>query len=218
MQELMTTADGNLDVLQGGDILPITFHPDPTLKTKCLNVPEALFGAPELHKLAMDMAATMYMTGGVGLAAPQVGIPWRMFVMDIHANLQDKKPMLLTFLNPKIIEPSKETIRLREGCISFPGVREDIERPAEVTIEALDPDGNPVRLRAGGWVGRIMQHEVDHLDGILMIDRMGKIARRQAAKKLEKIRRSIEAPAKKKAKVERKTEARKRKKAKSRGK
>jgi len=217
MQELMQ-AEGELDVLQGGDILPVVFHPDPTLKTKCLDVPEALFGAPELHKLAMDMAATMYMTGGVGLSAPQVGIPWRMFVMDIHANLQDKKPMLLTFLNPKLIDFSKETIRLREGCISFPGVREDIERSAEVTIEALDTDGNPIRLRAGGWVGRIMQHEVDHLDGILMIDRMGKIARRQAAKKLEKIRRSIEAPAKKKAKVERKTETRKRKKAKSRGK
>ncbi len=217
MEELLEN-EGTQDVLQAGNILPMHFYPDPALSVRCLPVPDQILGTPELHKLVMDMTATMYLSGGVGLAAPQIGVPWRLFICDIHANLQDKKPMLLTFVNPTIVEPSKETNRLREGCLSFPSVREIIERPAEVTIEAQDADGNPVRLRANGWLGRVMQHEVDHLDGITMLDRMGSIAKRQALKKMAKLRRVVSSDDRKKAKAQRKKEARARKKKKRRGK
>jgi peptide deformylase len=122
------------------------------------------------------MAETMYAAPGVGLAAPQVGIDKRLFIVDV-ATEDDEPSDLRVFVNPEIIDTEGETT-FNEGCLSFPGIREDIDRAARVRVRALDTDGNPFELEAEGLLAIAIQHENDHLDGKLMIDHLSVLRRR----------------------------------------
>lgn len=154
-------------------IRPILFYPDKRLRTPGQAVEE--FGA-ELHQLIDDMAETMYAAPGVGLAATQLGIPKRLFIIDVATD-DDEPSDLRVFINPEIIAAEGETT-FNEGCLSFPGLREDIDRAERVTVRALDKDGNPFELEADGLLAIAIQHENDHLDGKLMIDHLSVLRRR----------------------------------------
>ena len=137
-----------------------------------------------IRKLIADMFDTMYAEEGVGLAAPQIGEGVRVIVVD--ANEEGTEPFAL--VNPAIIATGDETDKAEEGCLSIPGLREVVERPTTVVVEGLDREGNPVRMDADGFVARILQHEVDHLDGILFIDRVSPLKRRMLLTKWKKVK------------------------------
>lgn len=154
-------------------VRPILHYPDERLRIPGEPVTE--FG-PELSKLIDDMAETMYAAPGVGLAAPQIGVSKRIFIIDI-ASGDDEPSDLKVFINPEIVVRDGET-QWDEGCLSFPGVREEITRAERVTVRALDRDGKPFELHADGLLAIAVQHENDHLDGKLMIDRVSMLKRR----------------------------------------
>ena len=130
----------------------------------------------ELHALIDDMAETMYAAPGVGLAATQLGIPKRLFIIDV-ATEEDEPSDLRVFVNPEIVETDGDTT-FNEGCLSFPGIREDVDRAERVKVRALDRDGKPFELEADGLLAIAIQHENDHLDGKLMIDHLSVLRRR----------------------------------------
>ena len=136
----------------------------------------------ELRRLIGDMFETMYRAEGVGLAAPQVGISRRVIVVDVHDD--EVKPFAL--VNPRLVESSKETEKGEEGCLSIPGLSAAVERAAHVVVEGLDRDGNPLRVEGGGLLARCLQHEIDHLDGVLFIDRVGPLKRKMLLQKWKK--------------------------------
>jgi peptide deformylase len=135
----------------------------------------------EIRKLVDDMAETMYDAPGVGLAANQIGVPLRIFVIDIASD--DEPSDLLVFINPKI-EARTGHQTYKEGCLSFPGVAEDVKRAAEVTVTALDAQGKPFELHADGLLAVAVQHENDHLDGVLMVDKFNALKRRMIGRKV----------------------------------
>jgi peptide deformylase len=130
------------------------------------------------------MFDTMYAEEGVGLAAPQVGVGQRVIVVDDHED--DSQPLAL--INPEIVEFSDDLDRAEEGCLSIPGLREIVERPFAVTVRALDRDGVPMEIEAEGLLARILQHEVDHLDGILFLDRVSPLKRKMLLARWQKVR------------------------------
>lgn len=136
----------------------------------------------ELRRLIGDMFETMYKAEGVGLAAPQVGISRRVIVVDVHDD--EVKPFAL--VNPRLVESSRETEKGEEGCLSIPGLSAAVERAAHVVVEGLDRDGNPLRVEGGGLLARCLQHEIDHLDGVLFIDRVGPLKRKMLLQKWKK--------------------------------
>jgi peptide deformylase len=156
-----------------GLIRPILFYPDKRLREPGKDV--EVFDA-ELHQLIDDMAETMYAAPGVGLAAPQIGVSKRLFIVDVATD-DDEPSDLRVFINPEILSTEGETI-FNEGCLSFPGVREDIERAERVKVRAFDQDGNPFELEADGLLAIAIQHETDHLNGELMIDHLSVLRRR----------------------------------------
>jgi peptide deformylase len=144
-----------------------------------------------IRRLVDDMAETMYAEPGVGLAAPQVGVPLRVFVID------PKSPEggeLRVFINPRIVRRDGR-ISWKEGCLSFPTVSEEIERFAEVTVEALDRDGRPFRLEAEDFLAVALQHENDHLDGILIIDHVSFLKKKLIRRTMTRVNHEREAPA-----------------------
>ncbi len=128
----------------------------------------------DLEKLVFEMHDTMVRDRGIGLAAPQVGVSLRVFIVGI-----DGEPLRI-FINPKITATSEETVEYEEGCLSFPGLYFNVTRPAAVDIEAVDVRGKPFKLNADGILARVIQHEYDHLDGVLFIDRISPAKRRRA--------------------------------------
>ena len=160
-------------------------YPDPPLRQKAAHVNTV---EPRIQKLIDDMAETMYAAPGVGLAANQIGEPYRIFIIDIAA--EDEPSNLIIFVNPEILSKDGEEVG-PEGCLSFPGVNEDIKRAARVRVRALDRDGKPFELAADGLLAVAIQHEMDHLDGLLMIDRMGMLKKRIVHRKMQK--RAVEA-------------------------
>jgi len=128
----------------------------------------------DLEKLVFEMHDAMVRDHGMGLAAPQVGVSLRVFIVGI-----DGEP-LRVFINPKITAASEETSEYEEGCLSFPGLYFNVTRPAAVDIEAVDVRGRPFKLNADGILARVIQHEYDHLDGVLFIDRISPAKRRRA--------------------------------------
>ena len=140
----------------------------------------------DTRRLIRDMFETMYDAEGVGLAAPQVGVSQRILVVDVSA--EDEERHVHALVNPVIVESSRETGKETEGCLSIPGLEEMVTRPVEVTIEALSPDGEPVRIEADGMLARALQHEVDHLDGVLFIDRLSSLKRGILLRKWRKSR------------------------------
>ncbi len=130
------------------------------------------------------MAETMYAAPGVGLAAPQLGISKRLFIVDVATD--DEEPSdLRVFINPEIVATEGETV-FNEGCLSFPGIREDIDRAERVTVKAVDKDGKPFELEAEGLLAIAIQHENDHLDGELMIDHLSVLRRRLVHRAMSK--------------------------------
>jgi len=165
----------------------ILHYPDPRLREPGKKV-EAL--TPELRQLIDDMAETMYAAPGVGLAATQLGEAWQIFVVDCAT--EGEKSDLRVFVNPEIV--AKEgTILFEEGCLSFPKAREEIERAEKVRVRAQDIDGNWFELEVEGLLAVAIQHEYDHLQGILMIDRLGPLKKRLLHRQM--LRRSVEASA-----------------------
>jgi peptide deformylase len=140
---------------------------------------------PDVRTLITDMFDTMYTEEGVGLAAPQGGVGPRVIVVDPRQD--EVKGFAL--VNPVVVERSSELDRAEEGCLSIPGLQEIVERPAQVTVEGLDPDGNIVRLAAEGLLARVLQHEIDHLDGVLFIDRVSPLKRKLLIDKWKKLHR-----------------------------
>jgi peptide deformylase len=158
----------------------ILHYPDPRLREKAQPVTAV---TPAIRQLAEDMAETMYAAPGVGLAATQIGEPWRIFVIDIAG---DNEPsQLRTFINPEILAKEDEIV-WEEGCLSFPTVTEEITRAGKVRVRALDLDGKHFELEAEGLLAVAVQHELDHLDGVLMIDRMGMLKKRIVDRKMRK--------------------------------
>ncbi len=131
---------------------------------------------PDLQSLADDMVETMRLAPGVGLAAPQVGQSLRLIVVEYGDEENEELPRkLYVMANPEITRATNETIVGTEGCLSIPGVQGDVERFAAVTVKGLNRHGRPMTVKAHGWLARIFQHEIDHLDGILFVDRAQKL-------------------------------------------
>lgn len=161
-------------------IRTILHYPDPRLREKAVRVDRV---TPELSKLIEDMAETMYAAPGVGLAATQIGELHRLFIIDIAA---DNEPSnLMVFINPEIVKAEGEQI-WAEGCLSFPGITEDLKRADNITVKAMGRDGEPFEIKADGLLAVAIQHENDHLDGVLMIDRMGLLKKRIVHRKMLK--------------------------------
>ncbi|HXN32327.1 MAG TPA: peptide deformylase [Polyangiaceae bacterium] len=156
----------------------ILHYPDPRLREAGKRV-ESL--TDELRRLIDDMAETMYAAPGVGLAATQVGESWQVFVVDCAA--EGEASDLRIFVNPEIV--SKEgTLTFDEGCLSFPGAREEVERAEKVRVRAQDREGTWFELEAEGLLAVAIQHEYDHLHGVLMIDRLGPLKKRLLHRKM----------------------------------
>lgn len=161
-------------------IRPIVKYPDPRLKQRALPVKVV---DDEVRQLVDDMAETMYAAPGVGLAANQVGVLLRVFVIDTSS--EEEPSELRVFINPEIIDTSG-TLVWEEGCLSFPGVTEEIRRAEHVRVRALDRDGKPFELDAEGLLAVAIQHENDHLNGVVMLDKLSAVKRRLLGRKLAK--------------------------------
>jgi peptide deformylase len=161
-------------------IRTILHYPDKRLRQKAEPVREV---TPEIRALVEDMAETMYAAPGVGLAAPQIGVALRIFVIDVAPN--DAPSDLRVFINPEIVKREGETT-WEEGCLSFPSIHEEIERAARVTVRAQDVDGKTFELTGEGLLAIAIQHENDHLDGVLMIDHVSLLKRRMMEREMKK--------------------------------
>tara|TARA_B100000029_G_C17109080_1_gene790836 strand:- start:98 stop:622 length:525 start_codon:yes stop_codon:yes gene_type:complete len=145
----------------------------------------------EDQTLMDDMLETMYHANGIGLAAIQIGVPKRIIVMDIQKNDEKKNPMY--FVNPVIKNKNKDMATYEEGCLSVPNQFAEVDRPATCEVEYLDYNGEKKMLKANGLLATCIQHEMDHLEGILFIDYLSKLKKSMIIKKLSKQKKSSEA-------------------------
>lgn len=174
----------------------IRTYPDPSLRRKALPL-ESI--TDEVRTSAARMLDLMREAEGIGLAAPQVGLPWRLFVAHLRPHPDDlidsnidallALPEPTVYINPTLTEYAGDLETAEEGCLSLPDIRGDVRRPPIVTIEALDLEGRPFRQRAVGLLSRCWQHECDHLDGMLIIDRMTPMARLKNRSKIRELER-----------------------------
>ena len=168
-------------------LLPILTAPDPRLKKKSLPVDVVDAG---IRQLMDDMLETMYAAPGIGLAAPQVGALKRVIVLDIDREETKTGPLFMA--NPEIVEASDEDVTYEEGCLSVPEHYSDVARPATVRVRYLDRDGKTQELACEGLLATCVQHEIDHLDGILFIDHISSLKRNMNLRKLHKARKEKE--------------------------
>ena len=159
-------------------LLEIRLFGDPVLREKCAPVEHI---DAEIRQLIEDLQETMYDADGLGLAAPQVGVPIRMFVYDVR----DPELQAGVLINPEIVE-ADGSIREEEGCLSLPGLTEIVERNESILVRGLDMEGEPVELRLEGLLSRCVQHENEHLDGILFLDRVSPLKRKLLLQKWQK--------------------------------
>jgi peptide deformylase len=162
-------------------IRPILILPDPRLKLVSAPVAEV---NDEVRALAASMFETMYEAPGIGLAAIQIGEPTRLIVIDVARKDEERKP--LTLINPEVVWRSPELSVYEEGCLSIPEYYEEVERPAMVTVRFLDQNGAECEMTAEGVLATCLQHEIDHLDGVLFIDRISKLKRDRVIRKFKK--------------------------------
>lgn len=160
---------------------PILLYPEPTLRVRCDEVETF---DDELRRLAADMIETMHNAPGIGLAAPQVGETRRLAVVDLSVG--EDPDALLVLVNPRLVEKDGLATET-EGCLSLPGVTDRVDRPTRIRLEARDLDGEPFELTAEDWLARAICHELDHLDGVLFVDRLHGLRRERARRKLKKI-------------------------------
>jgi peptide deformylase len=149
-------------------VLPILKTPNPLLRKRTSEVRETQFGSPEVLELVKDMKETLRQAQGVGLASNQVGKDLRLFVAEIERKLY-------AVANPKIIKISPKIAIMEEGCLSVPGIYGLVERPESVEIEGKNQFGKKIKIKVRGLLARVFQHEIDHLDGILFIDKAKKL-------------------------------------------
>ena len=176
----------------------ILTEPNKILREKSLSVKKV---DADLQKIMDDMLETMYAAPGIGLAAIQVGIPKRVIVLDIgwrnkSESTDDEKQVAkknpIYFVNPEIITKSTNNLTYEEGCLSVPGQFAEIDRPDKCHVKYLDYHGQPKEIRAEGMLATCIQHEIDHLEGILFIDYLSKLKKSMIIKKLSKQKKAIE--------------------------
>ena len=165
----------------------ILTEPNEILRKKSLLVDQV---DGDIQKLMDDMLETMYLAPGIGLAAIQVGVPKRVIVMDIARKDEPKNPMY--FINPEIITKSKDSLAYEEGCLSVPGQFAEITRSSNCYIKYLDYYGQPQELKTEGLLATCIQHEIDHLEGILFIDYLSKLKKTMIVKKLSKEKKQLD--------------------------
>ncbi len=165
----------------------ILTEPNEILRKKSLPVDNV---DKDLQILMDDMLETMYAAPGIGLAAIQVGVPKRVIVLDIEQKEGEKKPLF--FVNPEIIQKSKNLSTYEEGCLSVPGQFAEIDRPDKCHIKYLDYYGEKKEINAEGMLATCIQHEIDHLEGILFIDHLSKLKKTMIIKKLSKQKKALE--------------------------
>lgn len=175
-------------------ILPIIGYGDPVLRKLGEEVPTDY---PDLKQVVADMYDTMYNAYGVGLAAPQIGLSLRLFVIDTSPFADDEdldaeeqeqlKNFKMTFINPKMLKEEGEEWGFNEGCLSIPEVREDVYRNEKITIEFFDEDFNKRTEVYDGLIARVIQHEYDHIEGILFTDKISSLKKQLIKKKLQNI-------------------------------
>jgi peptide deformylase len=177
-------------------ILPIYPYGSPILREETIPV-EA--DSPALQQLIDDMVETMHAASGIGLAAPQIGRRERLFVVDLSAMAEDLMEELgeippwarapMAFINPEIVEEDEDVCEYEEGCLSIPDIREMVARPDRVRVRFLDRDFNEHEIVAGGILARVIQHELDHLHGVLFIDHISQLRRKLLKRRLNTIAR-----------------------------
>ncbi len=160
----------------------IRLYPDPVLRVECQDV-EAF--DEDLEELVHDMVATMYDAPGIGLAAPQVGVTRRVAVVDVGSDTDEQS--LLVLVNPEIVQTSDITSVESEGCLSIPEFSEKVKRPEEVRVHASDVTGEEFEIEASGLCARAIQHELDHLDGVLFVDHLKGLRRERARRHLKRL-------------------------------
>ena len=165
----------------------ILTEPNEILRKKSLNVEKV---DKDLQNLMDDMLETMYAAPGIGLAAIQIGIPKRVIVLDLASKDEPKNPMY--FVNPEIIQKSNNNSTYEEGCLSVPGQFAEIDRPDKCHVKYLDYYGQAKEIKAKGMFATCIQHEMDHLEGILFIDYLSKLKKSMIIKKLSKQKKAIE--------------------------
>ncbi len=174
-------------------ILPIHTYGEPVLRQEAIDVEQ---NTDSLQQLIDDMFETMHGAAGVGLAAPQVGRTERLFVVDLSALQEDpeagaesvpREPMV--FINPEIVWESEEMCEYEEGCLSIPDLRDNVIRPERIRLRYLDRNMQPQELETGDYLARVIQHEYDHLEGILFVDRLSPLRRRLLRRRLRDIAR-----------------------------
>jgi len=168
-------------------IRKILTEPDPFLRQKSKKVDKV---DNQIRTLMNDMLDTMYNAPGIGLAAIQVGVPKRVIVIDLSKENEKKQPLF--FINPEIISNSNKEATYEEGCLSVPGQFAEIDRPDKCNIKFLDYNGKEKLLKAEGLLATCIQHEMDHLEGILFIDYLSKLKKSMIIKKLSKNKKSLE--------------------------
>jgi peptide deformylase len=162
-------------------IKPLIILPDPLLRQASKPIERI---DTETQRLADDMLETMYDAPGIGLAAVQIGVPRRMLVIDVSREGEEKTP--LVFINPEIVASSDDRSVYEEGCLSIPDYYAEVERPARVTVKYLDRDGKEQLTEAHGLLATCVQHEIDHLNGVLFIDYISRLKREMVIKKFTK--------------------------------
>ena len=167
-------------------LLPILRFPNPRLKK--IAAPITHFDEA-LRRLAEDMAETMYEAPGIGLAATQVDVHQQLIVIDVS----ETRDQLQVFINPEIIKKSDTLQSYEEGCLSIPGIYDKVERPDAVTVTALDLDGKPFTIDTDGLLAVCIQHEIDHLDGILFIQHLSRLKQNRIKQKIAKMAKEREA-------------------------
>ena len=168
-------------------IRPILIHPDPRLKKVAAPI-EGL--TDQLKKLAEDMLETMYDAPGIGLAAPQIGVSKRLIVMDCVKD-EDADPEPMIMFNPEVVWTSETRAVYDEGCLSIPDQYAEVERPAEVAVKWMDIEGAEREVKMDALWATCVQHEIDHLDGILFIDHLKPMKRQMITRKMQKLKREM---------------------------
>ena len=167
-------------------LLPILEFPDPRLRTKAVPVDAAEVVSPAFQTLLDDMFQTMYEAPGIGLAASQVDVHKRFMVIDVS----EEKDAPQVFINPEIVTRQGEQV-YQEGCLSVPGIFADVSRADAITVRYLDRQGQPQELSTDGLLAVCIQHEMDHLDGMLFVDYLSPLKREMVRKKLAKLRKHV---------------------------
>ena len=164
-------------------LLKIRLYGDPILRQKSSFIEKV---DDEIRMLVDNMFDTMYAADGVGLAAPQVGISKRLFIIDV-SEIDGEPDVPMVFINPKIIWKSKLTSIAEEGCLSIPGIRADLKRSSEVEVEAINENSEKIHYKANGLLARAILHEIDHLNGILFVDYLGSVKKMMIKDKLAEL-------------------------------